>query len=47
MTGVLIRRDTETNTEGICHVMTEAEIEVIYLQAKHCQHHFVMSALEN
>lgn len=29
--------DTETDTQGECHVMKEAEIGVLYLQVNECQ----------
>ena len=38
MTGILIRRgDTATDTEGRGHMMTEAEIVMLQLQAKENQ----------
>lgn len=38
MTGVLMKRDTETETqEGEHHVMMETEIRLINIQAKDCQ----------
>lgn len=36
MTGVLVRRE-DTDTQGECHVMTEAEAGVMCLQAKDCE----------
>lgn len=37
MTGVLISRDEETDTQGKCHVITEVQIGVTRLQDKEHQ----------
>lgn len=37
MTGVLVRRDTERDTRGECHVTMEADMAVMHLQARECK----------